>query len=244
MTAIHFFYCSIFFMLGASVASFLLVWATRLSNKKSSILKSSQCHFCQKKLISRELIPVFSWLIQFGRCGCKERALPILYVLVEILLGGVFVLIFNLLPFVDAIFFMIFASMLLFFLLTDYLHQLLHVYAMLSTLIIGIIYGFWINQNLTESLLGAALGYFMMLIINTIYKLTKKRDGFGGGDKFLMAAIGAWVGTLKIFILLFLASWIGAIFAIGLIVNKRADFLTKLPMGVFIVLATPFLYFF
>jgi prepilin signal peptidase PulO-like enzyme (type II secretory pathway) len=244
MTAIHIFDCSIFFMLGASIASFLLVWATRLQKKKISILKPSRCHFCNKKLLPQQLIPVFSWLFQLGKCGCKERQLPILYLLVEIFLGVVFVIIFNLLPLVDALFFMVFASLLLFFLLTDYLHQLLHVYAMVFLMTIGLIYGFWIKKTFNENIIGAGVGFLMMLMINSIYKAIKKRDGFGGGDKYLMASIGAWVGPVKIIALLFLASWIGALVGIALVLRKRAHLMTALPMGVFIVLASPLLVFF
>ena len=81
------------FFLGASVASFLYAWTLRLKSKKESILDRSKCRFCNKKLSATELIPVFSWVFQRGKCSCKKYSLAKEYVIAELFLGAIFALI-------------------------------------------------------------------------------------------------------------------------------------------------------
>jgi len=57
-----------------------------------------------------------------------------------------------------------------------------------------------------------------------------------------LASIGAWLGPMKVIKLLFLASWLGVIYALFLMYQGRANLLTKLPLGLFLSLATPIIY--
>ena len=60
------------FILGAILGSFLLVVSLRFNTGKSLKGRSS-CFSCNKSLNWYELIPLFSYLIQKGRCrGCKS----------------------------------------------------------------------------------------------------------------------------------------------------------------------------
>ena len=42
-----------------------------------------------------------------------------------------------------------------------------------------------------EAIVGAVVGYLLPWTINLFYKLWRGRDGFGGGDFKLLAALGA-----------------------------------------------------
>ena len=80
------------FILGTIVGSFLNVVALR-HEKKETLTGRSYCPHCTKKLSWYELIPLFSWIFQRGKCrGCKA-SISIQYPLVELLTGTVFVLV-------------------------------------------------------------------------------------------------------------------------------------------------------
>ena len=58
-------------VLGLLFGSFLNVCILRIPAGESVVSGASHCPLCQRKLRPYELIPVFSWLIQRGRCrGC------------------------------------------------------------------------------------------------------------------------------------------------------------------------------
>ncbi len=79
------------FFLGACFASFLNVVAWRIPRGRS-ILGSSACPHCETRLSFRDNVPVIGWIRNGGRCRtCKTPITP-RYVLVEILLGSIFLL--------------------------------------------------------------------------------------------------------------------------------------------------------
>ena len=47
-------------------------------------------------------------------------------------------------------------------------------------------------------LMGAILGFFLLFVLQQGFKLLRGKDGMGGGDVKLLAAVGAWVGSLYI----------------------------------------------
>ena len=239
----NYFYLFIAFLLGGAIASFLYAWAMRINQTNESILDKSRCRFCEKALSPFELIPIVSWLMQRGRCYCQKHVLPRGYFLSELCLASAFAVIGYHYSMVDAVFLSFFASMLLFFFLTDAMHQLLYLPMMALNGIVGFLYlTYYQDQAIDLSLWGAFLGFMVLYTINFIYKRVKQRDGFGSGDKYLLASIGAWVGPVKVIKLLFLASWLGVIYALFLIYKGRANLLTKLPLGLFLSLAAPIIY--
>ncbi len=44
----------------------------------------SMCPPCGRTLTARELIPVFSWVFQQGRCACGKTKIPVFYPIVEL----------------------------------------------------------------------------------------------------------------------------------------------------------------
>ncbi|MCL5795365.1 MAG: prepilin peptidase, partial [Patescibacteria group bacterium] len=67
-------YSLIIFILGIIVGSFLNSVIYRLDDLESIIKSRSHCPKCQKKLSWYELIPLASFVVQFGRCrSCGEK---------------------------------------------------------------------------------------------------------------------------------------------------------------------------
>lgn len=80
-----------FFTLGACIASFVNVVAWRVPRGRS-ILGNSHCLYCNVRLAFRDNLPVIGWLNLNGRCrNCRLPISP-RYLLVELFLGGIFLL--------------------------------------------------------------------------------------------------------------------------------------------------------
>ncbi len=83
------------FIFGTIIGSFLNVVILRYNTGYSPVATRSRCFNCGKILKWYELIPILSFLIQFGRCrNCKSK-ISIQYPLIELLTGIIFLLIFH-----------------------------------------------------------------------------------------------------------------------------------------------------
>ncbi len=68
------YFCVLIFLLGLLVGSFLNVCIYRIPLGENIAISRSHCMKCGHKLQWYELIPLFSWLIQGGKCrSCKEK---------------------------------------------------------------------------------------------------------------------------------------------------------------------------
>lgn len=236
------FYQTIFFLLGASIGSFLNAWSLRITNDDESIFASSKCRSCEKKLQWHQLIPVVSWAMQFGKCGCKrKKKISPQYIFTEIILGICFVIIFNLNGLnVDAIFYLVFASVLFFLILTDLNYQLLHFPTIIFGIFLGFIYGAFHGKAL-EAIVGALCGFLIIFIVNFVFRTFRNKEGFGDGDKYLLAMLGMWTGAIIVLQILVLASWIGVIYSV-ILRFYRGYFPIKLPLAPLFVTALLLIY--
>ena len=68
------YYIVVFFILGTILGSFYNVVGDRLPNNESIVKPRSHCPKCQHILTPLELIPIFSYILQGGKCkNCKEE---------------------------------------------------------------------------------------------------------------------------------------------------------------------------
>ncbi|MFC1751633.1 prepilin peptidase [Patescibacteria group bacterium] len=82
-------------MLGATVGSFLNVAILRYGTNMSVVNGRSRCMNCSNKLKWYELIPIFSFVAQVGKCRKCHSKISLQYPLVEIITGTLFLLIWN-----------------------------------------------------------------------------------------------------------------------------------------------------
>lgn len=86
----------IFFTIGVSIFSFLNVVIYRLPRHMQFVGGKSMCTSCGHVLVSKDLIPIISWVSLRGRCRyCGEPISP-RYTIVEFL-GGISAVVFTLL---------------------------------------------------------------------------------------------------------------------------------------------------
>ena len=84
----------------------------------------------------------------------------------------------------------------------------------LGGILIGLLFVVYEHPTLPsihEALLGGTVGFFMLYLINLIYRFLRGVDGIGSGDFKLMAMIGVWMGPNILLPTLFMASILGAV---------------------------------
>ncbi|HXF43998.1 MAG TPA: prepilin peptidase [Candidatus Paceibacterota bacterium] len=89
------FYLILLFLFGLAVGSFLNVVILRYAPERSvfnlnNFRGRSHCPHCGKTLRWFELLPLFSYIVQSGRCRSCDKRLTLQYPLVEFLSGAVF----------------------------------------------------------------------------------------------------------------------------------------------------------
>lgn len=207
-------------LLGAVLASFLAVVAERVYTGESWVKGRSRCNSCAEHLESRDLVPVFSWVLAKGRCRRCGARVPVLYVVAEATLGVVFVLGYFALGLTLSLFlFLLIASVLTFIVLYDLRHTVVPVFASNALLVLCILYALLAAKDassLGSTLLMAGLiGLFFFLV----YALSRGR-AMGLGDAPIALALALFVGgTLALPGFLF-SFWIGGIVGIAILVSR------------------------
>jgi len=106
----------------------------------------------------------------------------------------------------------------------------------------GLLYQFILALDFYPYLLGAVLGYAIFWVIETAYRVVRKKDGLGRGDAKLLAAGGAWCGAFALPFIILLASSTALCFVMLKAKDERQDL--KLAFGPYIAgaIAVLFLY--
>ena len=88
-----------------------------------------------------------------------------------------------------------------------------------------------------DSLVGAAVGALLPILVIVIYKMWRGVEGMGWGDVKYLAAIGAVVGLRGVVGVLVIGATLGALVGIVLIISGKGSGKTALPFGTFLALA-------
>lgn len=199
----------------------------------------SACPHCHHQITAMENIPVVSYLALRGKCSnCKAPISP-RYPAIELLTGVLSALVVWKLGTgwqgLGGLFFLYFLVALTFI---DADTQLLP-----DDLTYPLIWaGLLININgtyvsLHDAVVGAAAGYLALWTIYWVYKLVRGREGMGYGDFKLLAALGAWMGWATLPAVVLMASLVGAVVGIALMVANRRGFDYQIPFGPYLAAA-------
>ncbi len=213
-----YFFCIAF---AACVASFSNVVIWRVPRHESVVSPPSACPKCGHRIKWYDNIPIISWLMLRAKCrNCKEPISP-RYVIVESI-GAIFgallchQVVVPTLPFLlqDG---MLWKTLVLFVALTlfaiaclalaliDYDTTELPPEITLPMAGLGVLTAWVIpetfpfvsilgNIDVVDALLGGLIGGGIVIAIIGLYYLVTKRIGMGGGDIWMMAMIGAFLG--------------------------------------------------
>ena len=197
---------------------------------------------CNHLLQWYENIPVLSWLWLKGKCRYCAKPISGRYVLVEVITAIAFFSAIWVYGFTwTGVFYCIFFSLAISLFFIDLETYLLPDVLTLALMWFGLVGSALeiLPKSAKEAVIGASFGYLLPFSINTLYRLIRKKNGFGGGDFKLLAALGAWLGTLSIIPILGLAS-ILALLVTGLSMLFRGETVSlqkMLPFGPFLLLA-------
>lgn len=234
-------YLIFFFLYGIVFGSFFNVVGLRVPKKESIVKPPSHCTSCNRRLTAVDLIPVFSYIYLRGKCRtCGEKISPI-YVMTELVTGIFFAFSYWYIGFsFELVVALLFISLLMIIVVSDFAYMLIPdkvLLFFLPLIVVGRIFSpltpWW------DSILGAAVGFGLLLFIAILSK-----GGMGGGDIKLFFLIGYVLGTFNTLLTLFLASIIGMIAGIIVIIIRKQGRKTPLPFGPSIALAAIIVYFF
>ncbi|WP_320667391.1 prepilin peptidase [Prochlorococcus sp. MIT 1307] len=241
------------FLMGCCFGSFINVVIYRLPLGKSLIFPRSYCIECKYRIRWFENIPLLSWLFLRGMCRNCNKPISIIYPLVELTSGLLFLLnnysfssgLLSSSYFIINIFGWIFLSLLLvlsildikYFWLPDSICKIGILAGIFSKLIIGIIYEVSTTVLLTmvfESVAAAFLGYMIFQLISAIGLRIFQKPAMGKGDSKLAALIGSWLGFIGLGISTWLAFNLAGIFVVIGLVTRKLKRNQKIPFGTFL----------
>ena len=224
--AIENFLYIIIFIYGIVIGSFLNVCIYRIPNKESVVMVNSHCMSCGHKLVWYDLFPLFSYLFLKGRCRYCESKLSYQYVLIELLNGILYLVVFRVNGMnVESVLFALLVSALLTLSVIDYRTFEIPVRINAVILGIGIVHIIFDLGNWIHYLIGffsASLFLFLCLIIT-------RGKGIGGGDIKLMAVAGLCLGWQNIMLALAAGCIIGSVIQCIIIAVTKNK--TKFAMG-------------
>lgn len=83
------------FFTGMVMGSFFHLVGERLPMKRSILFPRSHCGACKEPLSFHDMLPLFSYIVLKGSCKHCRTRLSLLYPMVELLTGGLFLLVYR-----------------------------------------------------------------------------------------------------------------------------------------------------
>ena len=227
-----------FFMIGTIFGSFYYVVAYRIPKGESIVSPPSHCPNCNHRLGPLELIPIFSYLFQLGRCKSCKCKISIFYPLYEILCGLLFGL--SYLSYglsLELIIVLLFVSMIIIIILSDYYYMIIPDGVLIFFALSIIVSMFFIHgwyYTLMHVLYGV-ISFVIMYSLKIFGDFLFKKESMGGGDIKLLFTFGLMFGFQMSIVSIFLASVIGLPISL-ILLKKNNDHV--LPFGPYLGIAS------
>lgn len=226
---------SIFFIsfLGLFIGSFLNVLIDRIPFGLNVISDRSSCDYCKKSLRWFELIPIFSFLLQRGRCRRCHKRLSYQYPLMEVVTGAMFGLVayFTLPDWFATIWYLVIFSCLLVIFLIDFKHYVIPDSMLVVAIIASAVLLLRTPQVIVTHMISA---FGACLFIYAIWYFSRGK-GMGFGDVKFAFFLGFSLGFPEIVVALYAAFLTGALVGIILILGRQKSLKSKIPFGPFLI---------
>lgn len=230
-----------FFLFGITLGSFFNVVGLRVPKKMPFAYDRSFCPSCHKQLSWFELIPVFSFILQRGKCRTCQQKISLIYPIIELLTGLLFVLCYLMIGIeLELIIALLLISMLMIVFVSDITYMLIPNKVLLFFLplfmmmrVIQPLDPWW------SSITGGTVAFILIALIIIVSK-----GGMGAGDMKLFGLLGIVLGLGKVLLTFFLASLLGALIGMILLLRKIIKRKQPIPFGPYIIVASIISYFF
>ncbi|WP_076418482.1 A24 family peptidase [Colwellia sp. UCD-KL20] len=200
---------------------------------------NSTCPNCGHLIRFYENIPVISWLFLKGKCSQCKNKISARYPIIELttaFLGTIIAVNYGVTS--TALFMILLTYALICLTMIDFDHMLLPDQITLPFLWLGLL----VNINgaivpLQDAVVGAVAGYMSLYCVFWLFKLITGKEGMGYGDFKLVALFGAWIGWQLLPLLILMASAVGAVIGISLMVFKNHQREQAIPFGPYLAVA-------
>lgn len=230
-----------FFLFGIVIGSFLNVCITRIPEDASIVSPGSRCPKCKTAIAFYDNVPVFAWIWLRGKCRACGEPISVMYPLVELMTGLLFVAAFLEYGITQAtVKWLFFTCLIIVLTITDLRVRLLPDLVTWPGFAAGLALSAFVPPSggfaqawswrllhqrlqpnaagLVDAILGAAFGSFLLWGLAAGYKLVRRREGMGLGDVKMMAMVGAFVGLRGTFWTILLGSLLGSVIGLSVVV--------------------------
>ena len=231
------------FIIGLILGSFYNVVGLRLPNGESIVFPGSHCPNCNHKLAWYENIPILSFLFLGGKCKSCKTNISIMYPLIELLTGCLFLISYLLFDFTEYFYISIILSSLVVIIFvsdTKYMIILDSPLVISSILILGIKIFFEGLSAGLDSLLSGFIIFGIMYLLMLLGNFLFKKESLGGGDIKLSFVAGLALGWKLGIFYICLASFLAFPYAIYITFKKKEN---MLPFGPFLAISMLLVYF-
>ncbi len=229
---------ALFAAIGTVIGSFVALVARRWPAGRPIVLARSACDGCGAVLGPIELIPVFSFVIQRGRCRRCGAAIGVREPAIELGAAAIGAVAAVLVPCPAAVAIAALGWTLLLLALLDAEHFWLPAALTWPLAFAGLAATAMLRpDDLAGHAIGAIVGWGSLALVAGAYRKLRGRVGLGGGDAVLFAASGAWLGWAALPLVLGSAAVAGIVVAL-LLWGRGVTATTRLPFGVFLAAAT------
>lgn len=231
---------------GAVLGSFgnVLIW--RLPRGESIARPPSHCPHCGQRIRLFDNIPVLSYLWLRGRCRDCGEPISLRYPLVELaaallFAGAACAYGWSL----GTLFYGFFLVALLVLAVIDIEHWLLPFAITIPMAALGLL-GAAVGATLSLiwALAGGALALLFFLGVTYLGRSVLKREAMGGGDVVFGLMAGMYLGVERTVVMIFLASLLGTLVSIPLLLTRRKRGSDPIPFGPFLSVAAAVAVFF
>ena len=245
---------SLYVVLGLLIGSFLNVVIYRVPLGRSIVLPPSACTTCNTPLHWIQNLPVVSYLALGGRCRYCGSSYSFRYAALEIITGLFFLYCQLKFGFFSLMFFkvtILFCFCLVVFFI-DLDHWIIPDGINLAGTIVGLVFSLLLPFPQDEiwffdygepassflwSLAGSITGVAFFWSIQVVGLVVVKQEAMGGGDVKFAALIGAFLGPLVAFWAFLASFFLGAVFAVPLLLMRRGGGKDPIPFGTFMAVA-------
>lgn len=226
------------FIFGICIGSFLNVCIYRLPESKSIVHPRSMCPSCGTLIASYDNLPIFSYMALRGKCRHCAARISLRYPAIEFISGifavGVY-LKYGLS--LEALIYYTFIATLLVITFIDIDHQIIPDVISLPGIPIFFAASFALPDiTLVESIVGILIGGGSLWIVAQLYYVLTRKEGMGGGDIKLLAMMGAVIGWKGVLFTIFVASAIGTVAGMLVMLKTRTSMKLKVPFGPFLAI--------
>ena len=233
----------IIFIYGLLFGSFYNVVGLRLPNNESILKPRSHCPNCNHQLSWYENIPIFSYLFLKGKCKICKEPISVIYPLIELLTGVLFLISYLLFGISENFFIgVILSSLVVIIFVSDSKYMIiLDSPLIISALLILIVkFSYHGIKAVGYSLIGGIIVFALMYLLMILGNFLFKKESLGGGDiklSFISGlALGPYLGTFYIVLGAFLA----LPYALYTTIKNKE---TMLPFGPFLAISMLIIFF-